>query len=256
MKIVQEGLIERLLVKHIKDEAVIQFIASLLNQANLPKTFSPLMYFTACEVFGTGRTLGDEFAGVHRRDNRTRRVLWIALHTLLLKILGERISGAVGKLHLSIFLLKGDVLHLADRLMRVKREITPAAISAQQSLKFPPWLRYVFAVSLAVQGLADLATLVREKLEAREFENAWTKASAEEESNTAGPDCTICIAKCRRPTAAKCGHVFCWSCAILSFGKEGKCPACRAETTVQELFPLEHYTLTSASDWKVVKSLD
>lgn len=249
----QEGLIERLLVKYIKDETLIQFFSRLLTQANISHSFAPALYFGLCEVLGTGQTLGEEFAGVHRHGTQAKRILWIILHASLLRILGERISRATGKIHLSVFLLNGKFLYLADRMLRVQRQITAAS---SQSLKFPPWLRYIFAGSLAVQGLAELSTLVREKIEAREFEQAWNQANVEEEGLTGGPDCTVCMAQCRRPTAAKCGHVFCWSCAILSFGREGKCPSCRAETSIQELFPLEHYSLKSEPVWKIVRSLD
>ena len=252
-----------MLVKHIKDEAVIRFFAGLLAQANISQSLAPsCIYYAACELLGPQRTLGDEFAGVVWKSGRAKRLVWILLHAALLFTQGERVAGATAKLNLAVFLLRGDFVSLVDRILRVRRTLVAGAISDQQNLKFPIWLRWIFALSIAVQGASELAAMVRERLDAKAFEQAWNKASdssAEEADGTGGtegPNCTICLNESVRPTAAKCGHVFCWSCAILSFSKEGRCPSCRSETTIQELFPLEHYSLKTEPLWKLIRPLD
>ena len=248
-------------MKYVKDEAVIEILRGLLRQVSIPTSIAPVVYFGASEVLGSGRTLGDEFAGVQRVTKSTRgRLLWVLIHGILLRIMGERVGASVAKLNLGLFLLRGDFVSVTDRILKVRREIRLSAISDQQKVKFPAWLRYFFACSLAIQGLAEIAALVKEKLDTQEFEKAWTKASELETSEGTvtdeSPNCTICMGVSRRPTAAKCGHIFCWSCAILCFGKEQKCPSCRYDTCIQELFPLEHYTTKSEPSWKLVQSID
>ncbi|TQS38542.1 hypothetical protein Golomagni_00950 [Golovinomyces magnicellulatus] len=50
--------------------------------------------------------------------------------------------------------------------------------------------------------------------------------------------CTLCLEELKEPSAALCGHLFCWVCIRDWIKEKPECPLCRRETTMQHVLPL------------------
>lgn len=54
--------------------------------------------------------------------------------------------------------------------------------------------------------------------------------------------CGICRDDMLVPTVVyRCGHLFCYECAVEWIGRKGKCPVCRVECGVRDCMRLEGY---------------
>ncbi|RKF76388.1 Peroxisome biogenesis factor 10 [Golovinomyces cichoracearum] len=50
--------------------------------------------------------------------------------------------------------------------------------------------------------------------------------------------CTLCLEELKEPSAALCGHLFCWVCIRDWIREKPECPLCRRETSMQHVLPL------------------
>lgn len=51
-------------------------------------------------------------------------------------------------------------------------------------------------------------------------------------------DCMFCVSAMENPTAALCGHIFCWQCITDWLRENTECPLCRQQCLEQNLLPL------------------
>ncbi len=50
--------------------------------------------------------------------------------------------------------------------------------------------------------------------------------------------CTLCLEELKDPSAASCGHMFCWACIGDWLREKAECPLCRREVAMQHVLPL------------------
>jgi len=50
--------------------------------------------------------------------------------------------------------------------------------------------------------------------------------------------CTLCLEELKDPSAASCGHIFCWTCIGDWVREKAECPLCRREVAMQHVLPL------------------
>lgn len=80
--------------------------------------------------------------------------------------------------------------------------------------------------------------------------NADTKRSAKVNIDLSDPDqlpylpessrsCMLCLSPMTNPSAANCGHMFCWECIVDWVRERPECPLCRLQCLEQNLLPLK-----------------
>lgn len=174
----------------------------------------------------------------------------------------------VSKIHLALFFLRGRYLHLSKRLAGVRYCFTSAA-QRDARAKWNPWLAALVCLQLVLPLLRVVKTLPPllgdllqlkhhkkrtelddEKKKAQTVDSGDDKAQdvteeADEkeksEDSTEGFRCLCCLGVCVRPTAAPCGHVYCWKCVTQWCTSNPTCPLCRSRCRSQELVLLRHY---------------
>ncbi|KAL6452060.1 PEX10 Peroxisome biogenesis factor 10 [Candida maltosa Xu316] len=52
-------------------------------------------------------------------------------------------------------------------------------------------------------------------------------------------DCMLCLSPMVNPSAANCGHLFCWDCIVDWIREHPECPLCRQQCLEQHLLPLK-----------------
>jgi peroxin-10 len=57
----------------------------------------------------------------------------------------------------------------------------------------------------------------------------------ENEQTGARHRCVLCLDRCRDPTCAACGHVFCWVCILDWVRQQHSCPVCRSAARLTDL---------------------
>ena len=55
----------------------------------------------------------------------------------------------------------------------------------------------------------------------------------------ASRSCMLCLSPMVNPSAANCGHLFCWDCIVDWIREHPECPLCRQQCLEQHLLPLK-----------------
>ena len=250
-----------LLVKYLKDQAVVQILSRLaepLTGRQLAMTGAPFVYFGCTELMA-GSTLGDEQSGLSWRESSLiKKAIWVLLHAGIQASKSELIH-VVNKLHLGIFFIQGRYYSIADRIMQVKRTSGSQDLPSWSN-SVPRWFMKTVGISFIVCAVADGAAIIRANMRRKNLAMIWNQMANEtddKESKTfksAGihksesPQCLVCLEPSVSSTAAPCGHIFCWRCVTTWLAhKELNCPTCRASVTPQQLLPLAHYAVLRSS---------
>ena len=201
---------------------------------------------------------------VTRRHQMVYTVL-LALQTVLLseglrRLAGTRAHYVVDKglrLHRTLFYLVGTYLSLAAQLTSYRY----LCLSPRLQQAFTK--ENVYLIPGLLRAFVDVVTLLRDlyrlhvvhQRNARErtrriinggrltrVEEEISSATREEHEGAASTgQCMLCFESRKVPTAAVCGHIFCWECIRDWLLRERFCPLCRHECRPAELVPLVGY---------------
>lgn len=232
----------RLLVKYCRDEGGIAELKSLISDvSNTEYNIAPVVYY-GIALLMSGRTLGDAMAGLREKSTFIRLIAWIVVHASSEHLFGKELSSIVTKAHLGMFFLGSKYYSLADRLLRVQRELVGEAPSGLSATAMR-----LIGMSLLVHAASEALGMYRAKERQKHLEHAWEEIAGDTKQSASighAPQCQICLNSSQSPTACLCGHVFCWSCVSVWFAhKEQRCSVCRAPCTPQQLVPLNHYAV-------------
>ncbi len=207
----------------------------------------------------TGSTIGEEDTGVVLSLPNTQQRLWYRLARfgvsyLLPAAAGklfERMVPLLHRLNISVdklralasryllcrFLFAGKYFSYADWVLGFRYLVT-----VPQGYQAGP-VQYSYAGKvIALQILVELGMMAVEAWKGwsrrESTENDKDKDGVQAESEDVGKMCAICMERWKGPSAAKCGHVFCWDCIINYVQRKPQCPVCRKDTRPQDVILL------------------
>eukprot|EP01097_Dermamoeba_algensis_P002218 TRINITY_DN1880_c0_g2_i1.p1 TRINITY_DN1880_c0_g2~~TRINITY_DN1880_c0_g2_i1.p1 ORF type:complete len:297 (+),score=55.99 TRINITY_DN1880_c0_g2_i1:49-891(+) len=223
------------------------------------KVLSQICYYSLTTLIGQ-QTLGEEYCDLLLVKERTSlppsvltRVLLIAGQVLLPYYYEKFVSkfpqfnypemkATLERLHLGIFYLSGAYYHLAKRILGIKYvfirrldETRPRYVV----LGLLIFLQlFISSVRFSISYLSKKEGGYLEVLQDGERMKITNSEQVEENLETSGPQCTLCLNTLSHPTATSCGHMFCWKCIHEAIQLKSECPLCRQQILPHTLLPI------------------
>ena len=139
--------------------------------------------------------------------------------------------------HLAIFYITGAYLHVSQRLVRSRYHLLRGSDEIRPD--YSP-LAAVLLLQQLIQCIRFVRGVARKRRESVNIPEVQAASTGGEDSTEAGT-CALCLQPRRIPTAAPCGHVFCWTCVAEWASSREECPLCRKKFSPQVLIPIYNY---------------
>ncbi|KAK6462496.1 Pex12 amino terminal region-domain-containing protein [Scheffersomyces coipomensis] len=190
--------------------------------------------------------------------------VWVKLMSSYFKVLDTFLN-----IHIAVFYFSGEFYSLSKRLFGLRyafghnKDINSVKATGNYSL-----LGGVIILQFIIKGLIKLKAYNDEqskedRLDKEQVDKDWKRISdidelkdiSEDSENNFDIDlsdpkqlpylpessrtCMLCLSPMVNPSAANCGHLFCWDCILDWLKDHPECPLCRQQCLQQHLLPLK-----------------
>ncbi len=134
--------------------------------------------------------------------------------------------------HDAFFFLDSKYYEVANRLTRLRYVCVFPSPEKDFNYRF---VGYVVLVGFALKALTFFGAVWKTFRHLKEEEEVSSSTEETATQKESGHDCKICYDTRKDPSAAQCGHVFCWGCLIKYSQMKGECPICRAKVHPKDI---------------------
>ena len=165
----------------------------------------------------------------------------------------EDIFSGASRLHLALFYVYGIFYHFGKRLSAIRylmiRYTTPGTMNLSPMTTYR-MLGWMIVLQIVMKVFKWCTNMLRKNEKCSHEEHAGLGEDNELEGGRvilqasiveSRVRCPSCLEDCRHPTAALCGHIFCWSCISEWTSEKMECPVCRTTVKPHQIICLQHF---------------